>query len=61
MFKNEDEDEDEDDEVDSEMLRKLDKDEFSSILLDYHPEIKQNNYNDIIANKKQKAYTLEHI
>ena len=47
--KTDDEDEDEDDEVDSEMLRKLDKDEFSSILLDYHPEIKQNNYNDIIA------------
>ena len=46
----EDEDEDdEDDEVDSEMLRKLDKDEYSGILLDYHPEIKQNNYNDIIA------------
>ena len=45
----EDEDEDEDDEVDSEMLRKLDKDEYSSILLDYHPETKQNNYNDIIA------------
>ena len=48
--KTDDEEEDEDDdEVDSEMLRKLEKDEFSSILLDYHPEIKQNNYNDIIA------------
>jgi len=47
-----DEDEDEDDEeeeLDSEMLRKLEKDEYSSILLDYHPEIKQNNYNDIVA------------
>ncbi len=41
--------EDDEDEVDSEMLRKLEKDEYSSILLDYHPEIKQNNYNDIIA------------
>jgi len=42
-------DEDEEDEVDSEMLKKLEKDEYSNILLDYHPEIKQNNYNDIIA------------
>ena len=48
----EDEDEDEDDddeELDSEMLRKLEKDEYSNILTDYHPEIKQNNYNDIVA------------
>lgn len=45
-----DDDEDEDDEdVDSEMLRKLEKDEYSDILTDYHPEIKQNNYNDIVA------------
>ena len=45
-----DDDEDEDDEdVDSEMLRKLEKDEYSDILIDYHPEIKQNNYNDIVA------------
>ena len=45
----EEEEEDDGDEVDSEMLRKLEKDEYSSILIDYHPEIKQNNYNDIIA------------
>ena len=48
----EDDDEDDDDddeELDSEMLRKLEKDEYSNILLDYHPEIKQNNYNDIVA------------
>jgi len=44
-----DEEDDDDDEVDSEMLRKLEKDEYSNILLDYHPEIKQNNYNDIVA------------
>ena len=31
------------------MLRKLEKDEYSNILTDYHPEIKQNNYNDIVA------------
>ena len=45
----EEEEEEDGDEVDSEMLRKLEKDEYSSILIDYHPEIKQNNYNDIIA------------
>ncbi len=45
-----DEDEDGDDEdMDSDMLRKLEKDEYSDILIDYHPEIKQNNYNDIVA------------
>ena len=44
-----DDDEDEEEELDSEMLRKLEKDEYSNILTDYHPEIKQNNYNDIVA------------
>ena len=43
------EEEEEDDEVESEMLRKLDKDIYGDILLKYHPEIKQNNYNDILA------------
>ena len=38
-----------DDEVESEMLRKLEKDAYADILLNYHPEIKQNNYNDILA------------
>jgi len=47
--KTEDEEDDEEEELDSEMLRKLEKDEYSNILLDYHPEIKQNNYNDIVA------------
>jgi len=45
----EEEEDEEEEELDSEMLRKLEKDEYSSILLDYHPEIKQNNYNDIVA------------
>ena len=45
----EDEEDEEDEELDSEMLRKLEKDEYSNILTDYHPEIKQNNYNDIVA------------
>ena len=45
----EDEDEDEEEELDSEMLRKLEKDDYSNVLTDYHPEIKQNNYNDIVA------------
>ena len=44
-----DDDDDDDEDVDSEMLRKLEKDEYSDILIDYHPEIKQNNYNDIVA------------
>jgi len=44
-----DDTDDDDEEVDSEMLRKLEKDTFSDILLNYHPEIKQNNYNDILA------------
>jgi DNA-directed RNA polymerase I, II, and III subunit RPABC2 len=38
-----------DEEVESEMLRKLEKDAYADILLGYHPEIKQNNYNDILA------------
>ena len=38
-----------DEEVESEMLRKLEKDAYADILLSYHPEIKQNNYNDILA------------
>ncbi len=40
---------DEEEEVESEMLRKLEKDAYADILLSYHPEIKQNNYNDILA------------
>ena len=40
---------DDDEEVESEMLRKLEKDAYADILLNYHPEIKQNNYNDILA------------
>ena len=40
---------DDDEEVESEMLRKLEKDAYADILLSYHPEIKQNNYNDILA------------
>jgi len=43
------EDESSDDEVESEMFRKLEKDAYADILLGYHPEIKQNNYNDILA------------
>jgi len=43
------EDDEEEEEVDSEMLRKLEKDQYANILLDYHPETKQNNYNDIVA------------
>ena len=39
----------EEEEVESEMLRKLEKDAYADILLSYHPEIKQNNYNDILA------------
>ena len=38
-----------DEEVESEMLRKLEKDAYADILLSYHPEIKQNNYNEILA------------
>ena len=33
-----DDDDDDDEDVDSEMLRKLEKDEYSDILIDYHPE-----------------------
>jgi DNA-directed RNA polymerase I, II, and III subunit RPABC2 len=40
---------DDEEEVESEMLRKLEKDAYADILLNYHPEIKQNNYNDILA------------
>uniref|UniRef100_A0A6C0C5I6 Uncharacterized protein n=1 Tax=viral metagenome TaxID=1070528 RepID=A0A6C0C5I6_9ZZZZ len=49
MTGKEEDTDDEDSEVDSEMLRKLEKDTISDILLNYHPEIKQNNYNDILA------------
>ena len=41
--------EEEEEEVESEMLRKLEKDAYADILLSYHPEIKQNNYNEILA------------
>jgi DNA-directed RNA polymerase subunit K/omega len=37
------------DEEESETLRKLEKEAYADILLNYHPEIKQNNYNDILA------------
>ena len=40
---------DEEEEVESEMLRKLEKEAYSDILSNHHPEIKQNNYNDILA------------
>ena len=40
---------DDDEEVESEMLRKLETDAYADTLLGYHPEIKQNNYNDILA------------
>ena len=38
-----------DDEIESDMLKKLEKDTYEDILLSYHPEIKQNNYNEILA------------
>jgi len=44
-----DEDEDTDEEPDTEILRKLETDTFNDILLRYHPELKQNNYNEILA------------
>ena len=43
------EDEDTDEEPDTEILRKLETDAFNDILLRYHPELKQNNYNEILA------------
>jgi DNA-directed RNA polymerase I, II, and III subunit RPABC2 len=39
----------EDEDNESEMLRKLEKDIYTNKLLHYHPEIKQNNYNDILS------------
>jgi DNA-directed RNA polymerase I, II, and III subunit RPABC2 len=54
--KSEDVDEDDEDdetssdeEVESEMFRKLEKEAYADILLNHHPGIKQNNYNDILA------------
>ena len=47
--KSDDETDEEEEEIGSEMLRKLENDAYSEILLGYHPEIKQNNYNDILA------------
>jgi len=44
-----DEDDDSDDEIEADMLKKLEKDTYEDILLNYHPEIKQNNYNEILA------------
>ena len=43
------EDETDDEEVESDMLRKLDENIYGDTLLYYHPEIKQNNYNEILA------------
>lgn len=45
----EDETSSDEEEVESEMFRKLEKEAYADILLNYHPEIKQNNYNDILA------------
>jgi len=45
----EDDDDDDEEEVESEMLRKLEKDAYADVLLSYHPDIIQNNYNDILA------------
>jgi len=42
-------DSDEDEDNESDMLRKLEKDIYENKLLHYHPEIKQNNYNDILS------------
>jgi len=47
--KSEDETSSDEEEVESEMLRKLEKETYADILLNYHPEIKQNNYNDILG------------
>ena len=47
--KSEDEGETSSDEEESEMLRKLEKDAYADILSHYHPQIKQNNYNDILS------------
>jgi len=44
-----DTDDNTDDEIESDMLKKLEKDTYEDILLSYHPEIKQNNYNEILA------------
>ena len=38
-----------DEEVESEMFRKIEKEAYADILLNHHPAIKQNNYNDILA------------
>ena len=38
-----------DEEVESEMLQKLDENIYGDTLLYYHPEIKQNNYTEILA------------
>ena len=43
------EDDEDDEEVESEMLRKLEKEAYADILLSYHPGLKQNNYNEILA------------
>ena len=44
-----DEDDDEDDEDDDESFRKLEKDIDNDIILKHHPEIIQNNYQEILA------------
>ena len=44
-----DDDEETDDDDDNDALRKLENDEHTNILLNYHPEIKQNNFNEVIA------------
>jgi DNA-directed RNA polymerases I, II, and III subunit RPABC2 len=48
---NSDEDDDDDDD-DDEQLKKLESGFDNSILLDYHPELKQANYNEILAMSK---------
>ena len=49
VVEEEDETSTDEEEVESEMFRKLEKEAYADILLNYHPDIKQNNYNDILA------------
>lgn len=47
-----DTDGDDTDEEEDEVFKKLENNAYNNILLNYHPEIKQNNYNEILAMSK---------
>ena len=52
LIQSDTDDTDDDEEDEDEVFKKLENNTYNNILLNYHPEIKQNNYNEILAMSK---------